>query len=166
MPQLEAKIEFIYCRSCNAVNQYYSYYDGLGGYRFRCLMCFGFDIGTCYSTQRTEINKEIDDKTMEFGSNCEVCNRLCKDKCTCKDSREKQDYDIVEKPYHYNVGIEVDKFIDSWDMNYRQGNIIKYVTRYPYKDPTKKVQDLKKAKWYLERLIEKEEEKEKNVPTK
>lgn len=117
--------------------------------------------------ERNERAKKKMNKTTNSGSNCEVCNCFSKDKCTCeKTEREKQDYDIVEKPYHYNVGIEVDKFIDSWGMNYRQGNIIKYVTRYPYKDPTKKVQDLKKAKWYLERLIEKEEEKEKNVPTK
>ena len=37
-------------------------------------------------------------------------------------------------------------------MNYTQGNIIKYVSRYRYKG--KALEDLKKARWYLNRLIE------------
>lgn len=118
-----------------------------------------------YEEQKRHEMKE----TMETINNCEVCKRLHKDKCTCKTEREKQEFDIVEKPYHYNVGIEVDTFLDSWNMNHRQANIVKYVTRYPYKDPTKRVQDLKKARWYLDRLIEKEEfreKKEQNASTK
>lgn len=128
-----------YCKSCDKECVYREKQD-INTFDFYCLSCHLF--------QNSVDVEEV------------------KEKPVLELSREKQDYDIVEKPYHYNVGIEVDKFIDSWDMNYRQGNIIKYVTRYPYKDPTKKVQDLKKAKWYLERLIEKEEEKEKNVSTK
>jgi len=34
---------------------------------------------------------------------------------------------------------------------YLKGNIFKYVWRYEYKNG---VEDLRKAKWYLERLIE------------
>ena len=37
-------------------------------------------------------------------------------------------------------------------MDYPESNIIKYVTLHPYK--FKSLQDLKKAKWYLDRLIE------------
>ena len=36
-------------------------------------------------------------------------------------------------------------------MDYVCGNIIKYVTRFPYKGTP--VQDLKKARWYLDYLI-------------
>ena len=36
-------------------------------------------------------------------------------------------------------------------MDYARGNVIKYVTRCPYKDD--KLADLKKARWYLEVLI-------------
>ena len=35
-------------------------------------------------------------------------------------------------------------------MNYIEGNIIKYTTRYKFKNG---IEDLKKAKWYLEKLI-------------
>ena len=57
----------------------------------------------------------------------------------------------VDHPEHYNQGIEVIDFIDSWDFNFTTGNIIKYVSRHKFKEDP--VGDLKKAKWYLERLI-------------
>ena len=41
---------------------------------------------------------------------------------------------------------------ESWSMDFSTGNVVKYVTRAKYKD--KPLEDLKKAKWYLERLIE------------
>ncbi|AFH27140.1 nucleotide kinase [Clostridium phage phiZP2] len=38
-------------------------------------------------------------------------------------------------------------------MDFLEGNIIKYVTRYKHKNG---IEDLKKAKQYIERLIERE----------
>lgn len=57
----------------------------------------------------------------------------------------------VDHPEHYNKGIEVIDFIDSWEMDFNTGNVIKYVSRHKYKDNP--LEDLKKAKWYIERLI-------------
>lgn len=57
----------------------------------------------------------------------------------------------VNHPEHYNKGIETIDYIESWDMDFNQGNIIKYVTRYAYKNG---VEDLKKARFYLNRLID------------
>ena len=37
-------------------------------------------------------------------------------------------------------------------MSYAEGNIIKYVSRHKYKG--KALQDLKKARWYINKLIE------------
>jgi hypothetical protein len=71
-------------------------------------------------------------------------------------SKEKKN--IINHPEHYTKGIETIDYIRSWNMDYVRGNIIKYVTRFPYKGTP--LQDLKKAKWYLEYLI-KEKEKEK-----
>jgi len=59
-------------------------------------------------------------------------------------------------PTYYRKGIETTDYIQSHSMNYLEGNIIKYVTRYKDKGG---VLDLKKAEWYLTRLI-KQEEKE------
>lgn len=64
--------------------------------------------------------------------------------------------DMVNKPPHYNqAGIEcLDAIHAATNEGYEfylQGNIIKYLWRYRYKNG---VEDLNKAKFYLERLIE------------
>ena len=64
--------------------------------------------------------------------------------------------DMVNHPPHYNQrGIEcVDAIEAATDIGfeyYLQGNIIKYLWRYRYKHG---VEDLKKAQWYLYKLIE------------
>ena len=59
----------------------------------------------------------------------------------------------VNHPSHYNKGIETIDYIESWNMDFNTGNVIKYVTRAGYKD--NKLEDLQKAKWYLEREINK-----------
>jgi hypothetical protein len=64
--------------------------------------------------------------------------------------------DAVNHPPHYNKGIETTKYIKSWDMNWNQANVVKYVSRYNLKnkhDVNLQIQDLMKAKWYLEDLI-------------
>lgn len=61
----------------------------------------------------------------------------------------------VDHPSHYNQGkIEVIDAIDDWGLGFYEGNIVKYVARYKCKNG---VEDLKKAVWYLNRLIENEE---------
>jgi hypothetical protein len=60
----------------------------------------------------------------------------------------------VDHPSHYNQGqIEVIDYIEDlgWGEEFCAGNAIKYISRYKYKD--KPLQDLQKAKWYVERLI-------------
>ena len=64
--------------------------------------------------------------------------------------------DVVNHPPHYNKGIETTKYIKSWDMNWNQANVVKYISRYNLKnkdDINLQIQDLMKAKWYLEDLI-------------
>jgi hypothetical protein len=61
--------------------------------------------------------------------------------------------DSVNHPSHYTFGtIEVITVIEDWDLGYHRGNIVKYVARAPHKG--NELQDLKKARWYLDRLIE------------
>lgn len=57
----------------------------------------------------------------------------------------------VNHPSHYQQGIEPIEVIESWDLNFNLGNVIKYTLRAPYKENM--IQDLEKAKWYLEREI-------------
>ena len=54
-------------------------------------------------------------------------------------------------PSYYKKKIQVTDFIIEYEMNFLEGNIIKYVCRHKEKNG---LEDLKKAKWYLEKLIE------------
>ena len=70
---------------------------------------------------------------------------------------QSDNLDMVNSPAHYNkAGIETIDMIESVTGDgfeaYLQGNILKYVCRYRYKDNP--VEDLGKARWYLNRLIE------------
>ena len=61
--------------------------------------------------------------------------------------------DEINRPDHYTAGgIETYDYIKSWEMSFAEGNVIKYVTRAPYKGT--QVKDLQKARWYLDQLIE------------
>lgn len=64
--------------------------------------------------------------------------------------------DNVNNPHHYNhKGVECINAIEasmepSQFKGYLKGNIIKYLWRYEYKNG---IEDLKKAQWYLNKLI-------------
>ena len=60
--------------------------------------------------------------------------------------------DAVNHPTHYKVGgIETIDFIEAKKLGYNLGNVVKYLTRADHKG--NKLQDLRKAQWYLEREI-------------
>ena len=66
------------------------------------------------------------------------------------------DDDMVNHPKHYNEsGIEcidaLQAMLGKGFNEYLQGNIAKYLWRYKYKNG---IEDLKKAQWYLNKLIE------------
>jgi hypothetical protein len=48
--------------------------------------------------------------------------------------------------------VETIDFIEAKGLGYHLGNVIKYVTRADHKG--QKLEDLKKAQWYLNRAIE------------
>jgi hypothetical protein len=79
-----------------------------------------------------------------------------KEKQAQEQSDHKQTMDMVNHPPHYNkAGIETIDAIQAMTGDgfefYLQGNIMKYLWRYRYKNG---VEDLKKAEWYLSKLIE------------
>lgn len=59
----------------------------------------------------------------------------------------------VNHPSHYNVGkIEVIDAIEAWELNFSLGNAVKYIARADHKG--KPIEDLEKARWYIDREIE------------
>ena len=62
--------------------------------------------------------------------------------------------DPVNHPSHYTKGkIEVADFIADQKLNFDRGNAVKYVCRAGSKDPSKEIQDLEKAIWYINHEI-------------
>lgn len=69
-----------------------------------------------------------------------------------KTSLKEESKDNVNSPAHYVTGgIETIDYIEAKSLNYNLGNVVKYVSRSDYKG--KKLEDLKKAQWYLSREI-------------
>lgn len=64
------------------------------------------------------------------------------------------DNDPVNHPSHYTAykGVEVIDLTEQ--MNFNRGNAVKYICRAGLKNPEDEVQDLEKARWYIDREIE------------
>lgn len=65
--------------------------------------------------------------------------------------------DPVDHPDHYGGGdnpYEAIKVIEAWDLGFHLGNAVKYIARAGKKGPA--VVDLRKARFYLDRLIDQE----------
>ena len=75
---------------------------------------------------------------------------------------EMSEFDPVQRPAHYHAGsIEPIDAIEAWKLKFCPGNAVKYIARYQYKGTP--LEDLKKARWYLDREIKHmEAEKEKS----
>jgi hypothetical protein len=70
--------------------------------------------------------------------------------------------EMVNHPNHYggeNNIYEAIKVIDAWELGFSLGNTVKYISRAGKKNSDKELEDLKKAKWYLDHHI-------KNLETK
>lgn len=66
--------------------------------------------------------------------------------------------DKVNHPEHYggkDNPYEAIKVIEAWNLGFNLGNVVKYVSRAGKKESSKELEDLEKAKWYLDRHIEK-----------
>ena len=71
---------------------------------------------------------------------------------------EKDKKEMVNHPSHYNMGkYEAIDVIEDWNLNFNLGNAVKYISRAGHKDDI--VQDLKKSLWYIEREIQRLENK-------
>jgi hypothetical protein len=91
---------------------------------------------------------------------CEICS--WSSKFVAKSVFDKEPVtvkiqDNVDHPKHYTQsGIEVIDAIEAWQLNFRLANVVKYVARAEHKN--NKLEDLKKARWYLDREISKLEQ--------
>lgn len=74
----------------------------------------------------------------------------------------------VSHPDHYNVGqYEVIDIIEDqgWGEGFNKGNAIKYIMRAKHKDANKEIEDLEKARWYIDREIQRLQKVKKETTT-
>lgn len=123
---------------------------------------YGFKEGEIYEVLEVQTNyyKIASDYGMRYvGRTCEMFEVIKEIDSVKRDIDIK--VDNVNHPNHYKTpgGIEVIEYIDSLlgdnTKAYYIGNIIKYISRYDKKNG---LEDLKKAKFYLEKMIEKMED--------
>lgn len=72
------------------------------------------------------------------------------------DSEKIVKAEAVNHPSHYGKAddpYEVIKVIEAWALSFHTGNTVKYIARAGKKDPNKVIEDLEKARWYLDREI-------------
>jgi hypothetical protein len=68
-------------------------------------------------------------------------------------------HEAVDHPTHYggeDNPYEAIKVIEAWKLGFNLGNSVKYISRHEHKGTA--LEDLKKARWYLEREIQKMEQ--------
>lgn len=106
----------------------------------------------------TELEEKIDAMERAQAQNAQFAGQYSHSQeeiAAVEDQRNKKE--AVNHPSHYNAGkIEVIEAITDWGLGFCDGNVVKYVARFRHKNG---VEDLKKAAWYLNRLIQQEEAK-------
>ncbi len=66
----------------------------------------------------------------------------------------KRRTDLINHPSHYtDGGIETIDAIEAWGLGFHLGNAVKYISRAGKKAGSSELEDLKKARWYLNRCI-------------
>lgn len=68
--------------------------------------------------------------------------------------------ELVDHPQHYggkDNPYEAIKVIEAWGLGFCLGNTVKYLARAGKKSAATEVEDLKKARWYLDRAIQQQE---------
>jgi len=68
--------------------------------------------------------------------------------------KKKSTIEAVDHPTHYGGAdnpYEAIKVLEAWNLDFFLGNVLKYISRAGKKDVL--IEDLKKARWYLDRKI-------------
>lgn len=71
--------------------------------------------------------------------------------------------DMVNHPDHYggkDNPYEHIKVVEAWGLDYWTGNATKYIARAGKKDPSKEIEDLRKAIFYLQDKVNRLEKKQ------
>ena len=145
----QSTTEYNGCNDC--------YYEWLGESDAPCCECkHCFEPGTMARLKAKDCFKP---KEKEHSSNCTTSckepNKSFKNEDYGFEKNSNDEIDMVNHPPHYQHGIEPIEFIESHNLNFNLGSAVKYIARAPYKG--KELEDLAKAKWFIEREIKRHE---------
>lgn len=108
---------------------------------FKGMGVLSYDLSYILNMATSIINEEIDN----IG---EVNVNKTSDKVSVEEK------EMVNNPEHYGKGTyEAINVIEAWGANFNIGNSLKYLSRYGKKDPNAIIQDLEKARWYIDREV-------------
>lgn len=129
--------------------------------------------GTCHQFEGVEsvkvkcVRKHVNDKGITVGNIYDVLNEedtvfeIRDDDCRRRNFYKwkfrvvKDEIENPIKPNHYQAGeFDVIAFCFKHNLDFASGNVVKYIVRTGKKDKSKELEDLLKAREYLERKIE------------
>lgn len=133
-------------------------YEYLSEFQEPCLNCkHRFPQSNTFYSISKDYFKPKEEKG--HSSNCTISSKECNKTVTNGnygfEKNSNDEIDMVNHPPHYQHGIEPIEFIESHNLNFNLGSAVKYIARAPYKG--NELEDLKKAKWFLEREIKRHE---------
>lgn len=102
---------------------------------------------------KTEEEYEMEDRKYKTGSYAPNTTKPVDVRYSHQADLEK-DADPVNHPAHYTAykGLEIIQLTEQ--MNFNRGNAVKYIARAGLKEKSTEIEDLEKAKWYIQREIE------------
>lgn len=115
-----------------------------------CGFCVALDGGTCADCAGYEnVAPEWDDEVTVYS---DLIRHLS--------TPNEPEGDAVNHPSHYTAykGVEVIQLTEQ--MNFNRGNAVKYIARAGLKNPATEIEDLEKARWYIDREIKRLKEKD------
>ena len=142
-------VKSIKCPKCGSGEKYLLRPDLLRDCPYHCLSCgYEFDQEALIELYMMYAPPE------EIDANSDILKQALKkcDKFVVKseESKMEKENDPVTHPSHYTQGkIECIDFIADKKLNFCRGNAVKYIIRAGLKDPSKEIEDLKKAVFYL-----------------
>lgn len=74
-------------------------------------------------------------------------------------SEQHKPADQIGGTHYSDRGIQPIEYINANDLGYHEGNIIKYISRYKFKNG---LEDLLKAQWYINDLIKQQKDTNEN----
>lgn len=82
---------------------------------------------------------------------CNKCDKFTTHQVVSRDEPAVQ----VDHPPHYggDKSYEAIKVIEAWSLGFCLGNVVKYISRAGRKPGATELDDLRKARWYLDRYI-------------